>query len=108
MNAIKLVTAAAAVALCATSAPPAHAADTYVYICRVPKDGQSYPVIVNEGDHTLSWRGVVFHNLQQVEGCRVKWQATSGGLTAELCTATKGYADLSIGEASFDCELVRR
>lgn len=95
-----------AVALVSAITSPA-LADSYTYMCRVPRDHNSYPVTVDEDNGTLTWRGAVFRNLKQVEGCRVKYQATSDGVTAELCTATQGVADLTIGKASFDCQMTR-
>lgn len=99
-----MIATAALMAVITTS--PVYA-EGYTYMCRVPSDHRSYPVRVDIDNATLTWRGRTFRNLQEVEGCRVKWQATSEGATAELCTATKGVADLKIGDASFDCELVR-
>ena len=81
-------------------------AEAYKYMCRVPSAHKSYPIAVNIDDATLTWRGTTFQNLRQGDGCRIKFLATSdSGVTAELCTATKGVADLKIGAASFDCQL---
>ena len=34
--------------------------------------------------------------------------ATRDGVTAELCTATQGVADLKIGKATFECQMRQR
>jgi hypothetical protein len=41
------------------------------------------------------------------EGCRYNFLATAkDGTTAELCTATKGVADLTIGHAAtYNCQM---
>jgi hypothetical protein len=65
-------------------------------------------VKVDEGKGTLTWRGTTFQGLKVVEGCRLTWQATHEGITAELCTATQGGGDLTIGKANFECQLVRQ
>jgi hypothetical protein len=101
---MKGITATAALMVAITTSVYA---EGYTYMCRVPSDHKSYAVRVDIDNATLTWRGTTFRNLQEVEGCRVKWQATSDGATAELCTATKGVADLKIGDASFDCQLAR-
>jgi hypothetical protein len=93
-----------AVALMATIATPAHA-ESYTYMCRVPNEHKSYPLKIDVDKATLTWRGTTFRNLQHVDGCKYSWQATtSDGVMAEVCTATQGYADLTIGKASFDCD----
>lgn len=85
-----------------TAARPAD----YTYLCRVRRDRKSYPVVVNLDEGTMTWRGTTFRNLRNGDGCRVNFLATSdSGVTAELCTATKGVADLKIGNARFDCQL---
>src|SRR5262249_27538196 len=74
----------------------------------------SYPVTVttpNENDDdmeggTITWRGTVFQDVTLGEGCKYNFVATNrDGDTAELCTATKGYADLTIGRARFYCQM---
>ena len=99
----RIIVSAALMAAIATSVY----AESYTYMCRVPSDHKSYPARLDIDNATLTWRGRTFRNLQEVEGCRVKYQATSDGATAELCTATKGVADLKLGDASFDCQLAR-
>jgi hypothetical protein len=89
---------------CIMSLSVAHA-ETYTYMCRVPSDHKSYPLKLDIDNATLTWRDKTFRNLKQVEGCRYKYQATRAGMTAELCTATKGVADLKLGNASFDCQM---
>jgi hypothetical protein len=103
------------IATAAVLAATAAHANTYVYMCRVGH--ASYPVTLTtpdeenaEGDEsmnggTITWRGTVFHNVRLVEGCRYKFAATHNGVTAELCTATQGYADLDIGKATFGCRM---
>jgi hypothetical protein len=97
-----------AVALMATIATPAHAESyTYNYMCRVPNEHKSYPLKIDDNEATLTWRGTTFRNLQGsfVDTCKYSWQATtSDGVMAKVCTATQGYADLTIGKASFDCD----
>jgi hypothetical protein len=64
-------------------------------------------VTVDENKSTLTWRGMTFRNLKQVEGGKVTWQASNNDVTAEFSTATKGVADLTIGKDKFDCQMVR-
>lgn len=78
-------------------------ADSYTYQCRVGH--KWYPVTVNEDKGTLTWRGMVFHDLKQIEGCRQSYQATRDGVTATLCTATQGVADLTVGKEHFECQM---
>jgi hypothetical protein len=88
-------------------------ANTYTYMCRVGH--KSYPVQVTTSNEangsmsggTITWRGTVFQNVKLGDGCRYNFVGTCDGVTAELCTATKGVADLRIGEASFECQLAR-
>jgi hypothetical protein len=97
-------------AVLAAIAMPAHATDEgahgrYTYKCH---GASGYGTIkVDEDKGTLTWRGTTFQNLKQVEGAKVTWQATNNNVTAELSTATKGVADLTIGEASFDRQMKR-
>jgi hypothetical protein len=91
-------------ALAAIAATAAHA-ETYTYMCRVPSDHKSYPVKIDIDKATITWRGQTFSNLEQVDGCKAKYQATHDGETAEVCAATHGFADLTIGDASFDCRM---
>ena len=74
-------------------------------MCKV--GSKSYPVTVNEtmNGGTISWRGTIFENLELEEGCKVNFVATKNGVKAELCAATKGYADLTIGKAMFNCQM---
>jgi hypothetical protein len=97
-------------AILAAITTAAHA-ETYTYMCRVGH--KSYPVKVttpNEANGsmsggTITWRGMVFQNVRLGEGCRYNFVATRDGVTAELCTATKGVADLKIGKDAFDCQM---
>src|SRR5262249_35196035 len=101
---------------------PAHA-KTYTYMCRV--DHKLYPVTVttpNEGDSssldekkrgtlsggTIMWRGVTFRNVTETGDCKANFVATHNGVTIELCTATQGVADLTIGEDTFECQMPGR
>jgi hypothetical protein len=83
----------------------ASADETYTYMCKVPEEHKSYPVRINIDKATLSWRGQTFNGLHLIDGCRYNYQATRLGDTAELCTATQGYADLKIGDSSFECQM---
>jgi hypothetical protein len=103
MKPIRIFAAAIATALSATSVD----AESYTYICRVPSEHKSYPVKIDIDNATLTWRGTTFRNLRQGDGCRYKYEATAMGVTAELCTATQGIADLKVGKTSFDCKLAR-
>jgi hypothetical protein len=98
-----IATATLASALMATIATSVHA-ESYTYMCWVPNDHKVYPLRVNEDNRTLTWRGTIFQNLRAGDGCKYKYLATRNGVTAELCTATQGVADLTIGEATFDCQ----
>lgn len=79
---------------------------TYTYMCKVLSDHKLYPVTVVavvDGNGatiggTITWRGTVFHNLNQVPGCKAMFVATKDGKAAALCTATQGVADLQIGK----------
>ena len=105
---MKLAIATAAVLAAITTA--AHA-NTYTYMCRMGH--KSYPVKVttpNEANGSMSggvitWRGTVFQKVKLGEGCRYNFVATRDGVTAELCTATQGVADLKIGKATFECQM---
>jgi hypothetical protein len=80
-------------------------AESYSYMSRFPRDHKTYPVKVDIEKATLTWRGMTFRDLRVVEGGRYSWQATREGATVELRTATKGVADLKIGQTSFDCQM---
>jgi hypothetical protein len=55
---------------------------------------------------TITWRGTVYQDVKLGEGCRYNFAGVSkDGDTAELCTATKGYADLTLGRARFYCHM---
>jgi hypothetical protein len=105
---MKLAIVTAAVLTVITTA--AHAA-TYTYMCRVGQ--KSYPVQVttpNEANGsmsggTITWRGTACQNVELGDGCRYNFVATRDGVTAELCTATKGVASLKIGKDTFDCQM---
>jgi len=97
---------------------PAHA-KTYTYMCRMGH--KLYPVTLttpNEGDcsspysvcdlsgGTITWRGVTFRNVSGTqEDCKAKFTATRDGVTIELCTATQGSANLTVGKDTFECEM---
>jgi hypothetical protein len=87
---------------------------TDTYMCRVPSDHRAYPVTLHsvakfaaDGKGTLTWRGTAFRNLRMVEGCAERYQATRNGVTADICMSNRDGAALTIGGASFDCELKR-
>jgi hypothetical protein len=104
------------IATAAVLAATAAHANTYIYMCRVGH--ASYPVTLTtpdeenaEGDESMNggtWRGTVFHNVRLAEGCRYNFVATRDGVTAELCTATQGVADLKIGKATVECQMRAR
>jgi hypothetical protein len=90
-------------------------------MCRVHQ--KLYPVTLttpNEGDcgpymecdlsgGTITWRGVTFRNVSGTqEECKAKFTATRNGVTVELCTATQGAADLTVGSDTFDCQMPER
>jgi hypothetical protein len=97
-----------AAAILAAITATAHA-EAYTYMCKV--GSKSYPVTVTtpnddmEGG-TITWRGTVYQDVKLGEGCRYNFAGVSkDGDTAELCTATKGYADLTLGRARFYCHM---
>src|SRR5262245_38967271 len=100
----------AAVALAALSGTAN--AETYTYMCQV--GSKSYPITVftpkgalERG--TIMWRGKVLRNVEVGDGCKAQFLAQSDdGDALELCTATQGYANLTIGVASYDCEMPGR
>jgi hypothetical protein len=96
-----------ALALVSTTAcsRSASADETYTYMCKVPKEHKSYPVRINVDKAILLWRGQTFNGLHLIDGCRYNYQATRLLDTAELCTATQGYANLAIGDSSFECQM---
>jgi hypothetical protein len=59
----------ATAALTATIATSVHA-ENYTYMCRVPNEHKSYPLKLDIDNGTLTWRGTMFRNLRQVDGCR--------------------------------------
>jgi hypothetical protein len=91
-------------------------AETYTYMC---KDGsKTYPVKVTTPNErrtadddmeggTITWRGTVYQDVKLGEGCRYNFVATKDGETIEVCTATKGYADVTLGRARFYCQMKR-
>jgi hypothetical protein len=100
-----IITTAAILAAITTAAH----AEAYTYMCKV--GSKSYPVTVTtpnddmEGG-TITWRGTVYQDVKLGEGCRYNFAGVSkDGDTAELCTATKGYADLTLGRARFYCHM---
>jgi hypothetical protein len=89
-------------------------AATYTYWCR--DHNKTYPVVLDTGSKdqcgdgettvcTIKWRGTTFRNVKGVEECRYGYAATTGdGTKVDLCTATQGVADLTIGNATFQCQ----
>jgi hypothetical protein len=99
------------------------AAGTSTYMCRVGH--KLYPVTVttpNEGDSssldvkkrgtlsggTITWRGKTFPNVKETGDCKANFVATRDGVTVELCTATQGVADLTVGKDTFECQMPGR
>jgi hypothetical protein len=92
----KILLAAALVA----SAVPAYA-ETYTYICKV--GSKSHPVTVTTpsfdklGGGTLTWRGKTYRNVTaNQDECKVEFQVDNKDASLILCTATQGYADLTV------------
>ena len=106
----KLLLAAAALAALSGTAN----ARTYTYMCRV--GSKSYPVKVTTPNEakgsfsggTITWRGTAFKNVEASDDCKVKFVAERNGVTIELCTATQGAADLTVGSDTFDCQMPGR
>jgi bifunctional non-homologous end joining protein LigD len=88
-------------------------ASTYTYMCR--DHNKSYPVVLDTGSKddcdgescTIKWRGTTFRNVKMGGGCRYNYFTTDNGVKVDLCTATQGVADLTIGNAKFDCQMRR-
>jgi hypothetical protein len=57
---------------------------------------------------TITWRGKTYSNVKVGEGCRYDFRTTTNGVTVDLCTATQGAADLTIGNSKFDCQMPLR
>jgi hypothetical protein len=89
-------------------------ASIYPYICKTTDERgntQMYTAKLDLGRNTITWRGKVFSNLEQMDGCKAAYRATSrDGSTAELCTATQGVADLVVtgddGSDEFECNII--
>jgi len=91
-------------ALLVAIATAARADDSYTYMCKVGR--KIYPVTVDQDKGTLTWRGETYTDLKIGEGCRVEFIATRNGVTATLCTSTKGVAGLKIGDGGeLDCQM---
>jgi hypothetical protein len=119
----KLLLAGTAVVALTTAAN----AGIYTYKCKV--GSKSYPVTVttpyeknsdrpgvipNLSGGTITWRGVRYPNVSATqEDCKVLFTAKSKDADIALCTATQGYAKLSItsggpgsdGIEEYDCEM---
>lgn len=92
-----------ALALIITVLAPAHA-ETLTYLCKVGHT--PYPVTVDEDKGTLTWRGETYTDLKDGEGCKAAFVATHDGVTATLCAATQGVADLVVGhDRKLDCQM---
>jgi len=111
---MKAAIIAGCVALSVLSASAAHAR-TYTYMCRVGQ--KTYPVTVttpNEASSgslsggTLTWRGTTFRNVKETGDCKANFVATRDGVTVELCAATQGVADLTVGKETFECQMPGR
>lgn len=93
---------------------PAHA-DSYVWLCR--DHHKNSPVTLDTGQDddcsgsttpcTITWRGVTWRNVKQGEDCKANYLGTENGVDIDLCTATQGVADLTVGKESFDCQMPR-
>jgi hypothetical protein len=76
-----------------------------------------YPAVLDTGSKDdcngettsciIKWRGTTFRNVKMGEGCRADYIATDNGVKVDLCTATQGVADLTIGNVKFDCRMRR-
>jgi hypothetical protein len=90
-------------------------AETYTYFCRLPGTHKSSPLKLDTERATLAWHGLTFKNLtddaqqfrdpRPFDGCKAEFQATRGVVTADVCSATKGGATLTVGGAGFDCQM---
>jgi len=115
--------------LAAVALPLATAANsgTSTYKCKV--GSKSYPVTVttpyeknsdrpgvipNLSGGVITWRGKTYRNVSATqEDCKVLFTAKSKDADISLCTATQGYAKLSItsggpgtdGIEDYDCEM---
>jgi hypothetical protein len=76
-------------------------AESYTYMCKV--GSKSYPVTVTTPSldqlwgGTLTWRGKTYRNVTATqENCKVEFQVDNRDATLILCTATRGYADLTV------------
>ena len=101
----KLLIGAIAATGLALATPALAAAETYTYTCKA--NHKTSPVKLDMDYATLTWRGTVYRDLKRVVCDQAGYQAISEGVTAELCTATQGVADLTIGKATFECQLNR-
>jgi hypothetical protein len=73
-------------------------------MCKVGR--QVYPVTVDEETYTLTWRGQTYTDLKHTANCKAEFVATRNGVTATLCTSTKGVAGLTIGDTKeLDCQM---
>ena len=98
----------------AAAPAPQRYASVYPYICKTTDERgntQMYTAKLDLGRNTITWRGKVFSNLEQMDGCKAAYRATSrDGSTAELCTATQGVADLVVtgddGSDEFECNII--
>ena len=73
----------------------------YTYICK-DVDHKSYTLHVDDAETVLTWRGREY-DITVVEGCRYTWHANpkgGEGPSFDLCTATKGYADIIYADGS--------
>jgi hypothetical protein len=111
---------AIAAALIATLMPAIAHATVYNYGCRTTDERgntQLYIAKLDTGKRTITWRGKVFKNLKQLDGCKAEFEATaSNGNIVNLCTATQGVADLNVSsgpsgdediEHNVECNVVR-
>lgn len=78
-------------------------AGTFTYMCY--DRHKLYAVTLDDNKGTILWRGTKFQNVKQGEGCRAEYLATNNGVSIDLCTETKGVAELKIGNATFNCQM---
>jgi hypothetical protein len=112
--------APAATVLCMLSSANAGA---FTYMCQVGKN--SYPVTVTTpyekqgglGGGTITWHGTTYPNVSATqEECKAQFKANRNGVFVELCTATQGYATLTVtrggvgtdGADEYDCQMPGR
>jgi hypothetical protein len=46
--------------------------------------------------------------VKETGDCKANFVATRDGVTVELCAATQGVADLTVGKETFECQMPGR